>query len=650
MKIALSQLPPEIYNRMQDIQNNHEEYAGFYLKGGGKGWAITGIVIAMLGLFVMLGMAVDEAFGLFGWICVSAFNVWLLVFSARYIKKFNAKPLKPFTFLNPLYLTKVGLSDVTYYNLWSDREDLNITHHYTNGVYTNTEFEFTFKDGSETLHVAPKARAEELIDQIDAYRMHMIDAIENEDFGAIAAHDLFFELEHGEGAQQAQDEPQTTGFAWKAWGMAAGASFLLAGGFFIFNLYSVQSKQLKECESYRASKYYDPIQCYERYFKYSSPVILTTRAQEGLYGAYKRRYEKSKDSASKLRDLIEQTTFPYLNKAQKTGLQHYYQKEGKVALRRLYDDAISNYKQNATKAYAPAREAIIKLLNIAKAQDRYTVKITYNRKIKALLSQRTYKLRSGRVLRLEPMAPSFTPQYNTQREQVLTNRVKDAFKKIIPEDILQFDLAGDLEFNITYSLRPYTVYTLTNKRTYTKRYYRGIQIFWHFKIIDKGKLLYEFLDTTLPAKSFSVRRRRYSRYGSRRIRNSTMYDRMAETTFDAYTRRILVHFGVVRYLRYSDRKARKTWERYKKLGVLKDLAAGKSFKDIDWKSRLKKAGLKVPPKRRANTRTNRNRRRYRRRRTNRYRRYRRRRYNRYRRRYRRRRPPRRRGGGLDFIE
>lgn len=649
MQIPISQLPVAIRERLQEIQKNHEEYAGFYQDGTGKGWSYIGITAAIFGFIAMFTLASSEKLGWFAWSGIALFNLWILVLSVRYIKRFNTAPIRPFTFLNPLYLTKVDTENVTYYNLWSDREDLNITHNYTNGIYTYTEFDFEFSSGSESLQVSPKKRAEELIELIDEYRVYMLESIETDNYDSIMGHDLFFELEHGDEGRQIE-QSESSGIAWKVWGLTAAAALLFGSGFYVVNLYGMQGRYIDRCESYRTTKYYGPIRCLERYFTRHTPNVLKDRAQQALIDAYKKKLENNTHSAEELRKLLETETFAHLTHEQNTALKAHIKDEGGRALKVLYDQAIKNYTLKAKTAFPAARKAIVKLLTIAKDEQKYTVHITYKRNIKAT-NIRTFTTKTGKVLRIQPMSPSFVHRYNLLRESAITQRVKKSFKRIIPEEILRFDdIPGEFEFNIEYSLHPYSLYRSVNRRTRAVRYYRGIRIFWRFKILQKGKLLYEYLDSTRPAKSFSVRSRRryrynrysrYNRYRRSRIPNSTMYDRMAATAFDNYKRRILVHFGVRRPM-YTDLKRRKTWALMKKLGIFKDLAAGKSLKDIDIAARMKAAGMKVPAKKVVPSRRNRYRR-------NRYRRnrYRRRRYrrNRYRRRYRR--PSRRRGNWLE---
>lgn len=255
MKADITQLPATLYERLKKIQEAPTEFAGYYIKSGSKGLAIFGVIVAIIATIITIAIASSgEDVPYFVWLGAMFIIALIFVSSKNYITNFNAAEVKPYVFINPLYFMRIGFEEITYYNLWTDRQDTKITHNYTNGAYTGTSFNFYFKDGkSEFLSVSPKAEADKLIDTINLYRDYIAEALDKKDYDALAGHDILFELFAEKEGEAKQDpllmEAPPKKSKWAAFGQMCMIAAILGTGVHYYAKYEYQSRRLRWCRS-----------------------------------------------------------------------------------------------------------------------------------------------------------------------------------------------------------------------------------------------------------------------------------------------------------------------------------------------------------------------------------------------------------------
>ncbi len=120
---------------------------------------------------------------------------FFIIFSILRIVKVRVKkgalPFKPGTYVFPLDIVVADDGIINVHSL-SELVEMQPTHHYTNGVYQQTTFRFSFQGGrSFSLSVAPKAKAEQTLAYFREVRMKAVEAAEKRDFDTLMQMDLF---------------------------------------------------------------------------------------------------------------------------------------------------------------------------------------------------------------------------------------------------------------------------------------------------------------------------------------------------------------------------------------------------------------------------------------------------------------------------
>jgi hypothetical protein len=568
MRIALADLPQPILERLKAIQANPRSYDCFYKKEPGRGGAIFGLVVVGLSLLSAFGIVASQYVAPPVMVVAGILLGAITFYSISRIRRFGRSPLRPMMVLNPLYLVRANLDWVSYHFIWSELTDLKITHHYTNGAYTNTIFAFKFKHGAESISVAPKKVADQLADVIESYRQRMIQALENKDYDSFVAHDLFLELRDQEEAalQKAPATQKAVGrrhlMAWAAGGgIGAVAAFLLSG----VSYASAQSRQIEYCSGVESCEYY--------FTRWAVPVYKG-RAQQKLLDEYRRRWERDKKSARTLREMAAIEKAPYLQPAQEKEVLALYKDGSQRELRGLYQQAIERYRSVSAGGNPAARDAIIKLLELARDKGLHHVRMTYKgitEKVRDIPPSKATNFRTP-----VPMSPSFSDELNKSRESLITDRISRAFLTIVPQDILEFPgsasasasshsyrspyrysraavppapaaaakpAEAELEFKAGYVVFPSgSIYVSKSDPT---KVFVGIGFDWFISIQAKGENLYSVRQQSYPPPRFTV-----TTYGSRYMPAAAslgagqVYATMATTAFDDFSKVMVTHFGI----------------------------------------------------------------------------------------------------------
>lgn len=556
MKVEISKLPPEIMERLKKIQQNPKESVDYYEKTGGRGWAIFGIIV-VIGTFLVSYAIINDARSVrdlldwWVWLGIWVIAAWIWTASTNYLKRYKLAELKPCVFLTPLYLVRVTLDHVAFHNLWTERKDLKITHHYYNGAYTHTAFDFKFNDGTnDSLSIKPQARADSVMRVMQSYQDYIAAAVEKQDYLSIAKLDMFIEVkeqakEQDAGAVKdllAPELPAKTS-GWLTFAKVCLIGSITALLFFCYNSYTIQKKNLTGCHSIQDYEYF----LAREYF----PKFLETEARDALFRRYKIELDNYKRNAKELRRMIALKRCNSLLPEQEKEILELYRTEGSKALSALYLDIIAKYQKSSTEADPKAREAIVKMLETASGQNAYHVRTTYQSVTEEAEGSLEVTLESGARKTLESMAGAFSPERNRQRESYITSCIQKAFSQIIPSSILEFEsMPGEIEFKIAYTVvRSGDYYYSTKTPEPLRKYYTGIGFQWDFQIVIKNQLAYQFTETSFPPAQFTVKNMNsgaewMKMFGDAGISTASVYDTMAATAFDNFSQKLIQHFGM----------------------------------------------------------------------------------------------------------
>lgn len=540
MRIPLSQLNHSTRDLLRTIQESPSAYAIYYQSESKTGKAVLGVVLVAGWLLSVLLLALysGSAFPFLVWLFFSLFASWIAVASIRSLLNERNSTLKPAVLLTPMYLVRIGKDDLLYYDIWSERQDLKIAHTITNGVYSGTSFQFLFRDGAHVSFLArPKATADQLIARLEQLRIQMMEAARAQDFSAFAGHDIFR-------AEAGRTFPSTGPRGPSRWQSAAiicVAGVAVAALLHLTNFYRAQVVRLASCET--KSDYLEFIEEF-------SPNFFLEESRQGLFESYQAEYEQNRRSATRLREMIRLKQCKSLSPEQEKRILTLYQEEGKKDLRRLYASAIDRYRNAAQADDQAAKDAIIRILEAAVDKDQYRVSVTFSGTTEQVRGPFTIQTDSG-TREVVPMDPSFTPAENRAREGKINTAIRTSFSRIIPNDILQFvGGTGDIRFTVDYVVFPsnmvYHETGLSALEEVHAPYYKGIGFHWKFRILVDNKNAYEFEEESFPPAHFEVHRQETSAPSAKRpeLKTAAVYDRMAETAFDDFGKRLLKRFGM----------------------------------------------------------------------------------------------------------
>jgi hypothetical protein len=222
--------------------------------------------------------------------------------------------------------------------------------------------------------------------------------------------------------------------------------------------------------------------------------------------------------------------------------------EAREKIAGLYDRAIEQYSARAGSNTAGAK-AIVSVLQALKASDGRSVNVSYESSID-FSAVKGFNERG-----ITDAEPAFTTSENKSRERAITTAMRDAFARVVGNDIIDFDDGGNrysydyvnhrqrekkegpVTFAIKYRVGPSgTVYEST---TGSKKKFYGILFEWQLAIKDdKGGELYKTQLSSAPAKNI-----RYTSYGY--VQSDILpYTKMAESAFDEFGRKLAGDFGV----------------------------------------------------------------------------------------------------------
>ena len=478
----------------------------FVINESNRGWAAVALTGALLGL----GLVISQANG-YKWqsddlltnlsIVIVCFAVgWI---SAAYLVKWARSDFKAFALLNPLYFLRFRFDHIEAMSLSSpDAWDAKHSSD-SRGSYTGTRFYFRAEGRQHVLKIKAIRVANEIILALNRFPGLVSSLIQDQNSAILYSFDLLYEWRRREESfpRSIVRRPSGLRYVLKRLGPTLIAAVV---GTMVFLL--VIAPYNDSCD--------DELRWH----------TATTTATATAY----RLYIASRPDG-------------------------HHSTEAHVAISALYDRAAENYRTSSKLAGAEGIEAVIRILEYAKATGRYKIIVNFSGD-NEIPDDIDARLRSRYGLpRLVPVLPSFTSSMNQAREARILGRISTSFGKIIPGDILQFGEGQatnrDCVFNVDYVIKASGELYYPEKQEHmsddNRDWYTGISFTWNFNIVVPGTDASKFqlnLDSK-PAQLFNVA---YERSGSGGAEFSPVqaYGAMADSAFDDFGSNLLTELSV----------------------------------------------------------------------------------------------------------
>lgn len=514
------------------------------------GWAMVGwAFLAATGFFTIV-IAWGERFGStyrpvqgFAGLAVYAFALWFLLWGVlgivRGLVKKGAYPYKPGRYLFPGALVDARTDLVTIYPI-EHLVSLRGVHHHTNGVYSGTNIHFTFAgQKAQLLNVRGKARAEELMAQIEHYRRVSLDPITASDPAVRASMDpLYGEQGPDPALAGLLNQPSampTQGLQAKkvpAVIARAGLVSLVLGAALSFPLWQARNKA-SDAEAYDHLMEFGQTYDYEGYI-YGGGLRADEVREQHMPRAV---LNEAGNSVSALRAFI--MDYP----------EHESADEARDRIRVAYAGALEQFRLTST---APPEtlafvEAMIQWLQDT---ENATVAVNFEPPSTELLDVVDEILRSEET-NVAAVAPHFNAAANDLRQTTIVSNLQSGFEQVFPNEMVVLSTTAAAEnvpsIDVAYTVGPSAmVYELDN----SSRVYSGIMV-----TFDVSMSVPEFSETlafTLevePPQTFQVQDYGYGYgggydpyatdpYGGGSISDTTVYNTMASRAFDQLSTRI----------------------------------------------------------------------------------------------------------------
>lgn len=377
--------------------------------------------------------------------------------SVWYVVRWFRSEFRPYVLINPLYFLRLRFDKIQVIALPTATWD--VTHSKdSRGAYAGTRFQFRGDGKSCSLKIKSIRAANELVTSLNQLRDRVNDLAQKQDFRTLYGFDLLYEWRRREEAfPQARPKNHSRAvYALAKLGPTL-AGITIAIVAFVFIALPYNDRRDDE-------------------IRWQAAVNGGTATAYRLYLA-SRKYGRHSAEAY---DGIES----------------------------LYDRAADNYRSSAGTSSSPGIEAIIDALNYAKRTGDYRIVVQFlgDNEIPHDIDAR---MRSAFNLpRVVPILPSFTTTMNQRREARILDRVSASFGKVIPGDILRFEMgeptprtiAFNIRYTITASGDPYYPVDQEKLRMADRDWYTGISFHWKFSIaVPDSASAFEFSLNSQPA-------------------------------------------------------------------------------------------------------------------------------------------------------
>jgi hypothetical protein len=486
---ALKRVPPET----------------FVVNESRVGWAALTLIAAVLGLGFVLSQAnrykwqSDDRLTNLSVVIVCFAIGWI---SAAYLIRWARSEFKAYALLNALYFIRFRFDRIEVVSLSS--AGVWDAKHFSDsrGAYTGTRFYFRAGGKQRILKVKSLRSANEIILALKRFPGLVTSLIQNKDSSALYALDLLYEWRRREETfPRAINSPSGIKYVLGRLGPTILAAFIGAMVFlFVIAPYN------DSCD--------DELRWH----------TATTAATATAYRLYLATRPEGRHSSG-----------------------------AHAALDILYDKAAEQYKTSAGLEGSQGIEAVIRILEYAKATGRYKVFVNFSGD-NEIPNDVDVRLRSiSGFARLAPVLPSFTESMNRAREARILERISASFGKVIPGDVLQFTegqaTVRDPVFRVDYVIKASGALYYPEKQEHepeaNRDWYTGISFGWKFKIAvpETNASTFQFSLDSKPADLFNVA---YERSGTAATEFSSgeVYGAMADSAFDNFGSKLLSELSV----------------------------------------------------------------------------------------------------------
>jgi len=379
--------------------------------------------------------------------------------------------------------------------------DVSISHRYRNGQYRNTEIKLTV-DGTVKVVAMPNIDdAEEALERIGQYRKLFIEASVRNDIAYINSNDDF------------TDNPNFLKDSPRGFGLLPNALCGILALIFAIGLMACVIS---------LNKYFDDKKSWET--------------------------AQSINRASGYRNYSQ--THPH---GRWTG-------EADQALQSLYDAAEQKYKMALTSGVDPKAAAIVSdILQYARTTGNFRAHLTFVRHNDVPTNLADEIKKEFNVKNVLPLGDTFSAERMEQRQVRLKGVISDAFKQVIPDDILEIsdectvdcvNIAVNYEINFKNSI--YFDVRQNAIPDTEKTFNPGISINWNLRIsIPNRSEEYRFELTSLPADEISYDSESDVTANTGQdfanvlnAEKDSIYDSMVASSFDDFRTRLVSRLGI----------------------------------------------------------------------------------------------------------
>lgn len=498
-------LPETVRLRLLARQNGQGD--GFAFKNSGILPAFIMSATAIIWLGIVFYFADDYIWSqlqtiIFGLISLVAF--YLLIDNLYKIFQWFTSHSKNYLLITPHYMIETRFNDVWYWDL-DKLTTVNSFHQHQNGKYVSTKVTLSLEQNlSKTFDIKNLAVAEETVEQIQHYKKLFAEALARNDTAYLESNDDFPGLQN-------QTSPVEKGVA---------PSVIL---------------------------------------KYAPKTAATILLGVGvMFGAVSlNNYCDDKKSWEAAENVNRASSFrKYLH----THPQGRWRDNADQKLQNLYDAAEQKYQTALNKeSDKDATNAVLQVLRYAKTTQNYRVNVVFERHNEISPNVVEELKKEFEVKRVLALGDTFSEGKMQQRERQLFVVTADAFRIVIPDDILEISdgCAGEcVTFLITYNVNSgdSLYYDLRQEKMSDdeRTFYPGIFIDWDFDVkIPNQPQSYSFKLASSPATEISYDSSPNMEFQSEEDFSKVLeadknyiYDSMVSSAFDDFKTNLIYRMGI----------------------------------------------------------------------------------------------------------
>lgn len=242
VKLRIDELPEKSQTWLKTVAADPDPYK---LKHTAMGWPVFLLICAIGWLFVTFVAAVDSRrlwhsdFKTFMFIsCV--LGPLLGAYCIRWIRRVQKSPYKSFTAVHPLYLLQVNVDELVAWS-FANLQEVFVTHHSTNGVYTNSIVRLKFPSTSHSVSIRGQQASVDWANHVLARRRRVLELLASGLLEGEDGHD-FIPAEQLRTDVARQKPASDYKPLLKVYGSVAAAGVVMFGGAVVFNRFAVEDE------------------------------------------------------------------------------------------------------------------------------------------------------------------------------------------------------------------------------------------------------------------------------------------------------------------------------------------------------------------------------------------------------------------------